>query len=156
MLFMPLWSKDEIAAMMQARLPPEAQLSQEDLDNLEIRIGRFGGVPRWVAAADADHAQMMDRASKQLAIALSTLTSEKIADALNTDSASPDISGMLVHLLPNPNFTLATKRFASDMIEKEIIYRCYSSERANVARMLTVCSGFTSYSQTVGHMSEAL
>ena len=153
-LFMPLWTMDELVTLMRARLKASETLTQADLDQLEIRVGRFGPIPRYVAKANTSHEEMLETAQDVLTTALNKINPAGIREALNPDSTSPEVSGVLVHLSSNADFRFSQKKFASDMIEKEIMYRCFAERREDLVQMLAACNSIASFSQTVGNLSE--
>jgi hypothetical protein len=153
-IWMPLWTEEELQKLLQARLPAGQVLSEEARVLLAGRVKRFGPIPRWVARA-RPHAVMVAAASLTLKDALALLGGADFQAALNPNSSSPELSGMLVHVVPNNlDFSFSHKQFASSSVEREVMCKMYKHHRQELRVMLAASSDLRSFSQLVGDISE--
>jgi hypothetical protein len=72
-------------------------------------------------------------------------------DPFNTN---PQFSGRIVHLEATSNFKLAGKRFATEMIERQILVRYWRRERQELLTLMKSASGISVFSQSLGHLNE--
>ena len=115
---------------------------------------RFGGIPRYVAKPDLTHEEMIQLASDDTNRAIQDLTGESMKDLVNPVSSNPQASGLIVHLLAGPDFQRVGKKFASEMVERQILVQFQGSEREAWTAFAGAVRDFKGFATLVGSRSE--
>jgi hypothetical protein len=61
--YLSVWTEEELRSLLMKR--KGAPLSEKEEEELALRFLRFGGIPRFVAQPDEDHATMVSRAEDE-------------------------------------------------------------------------------------------
>lgn len=151
--YMPIWSEQELRTLLEKR--KGAPLLDEENHELGLRVLRFGGIPRFVARSDCDHSEMVslsEHAINELLIRLECPIS--MVDVLNPFHLNPFCSGRIVHLLTTAKFDLAGKRFATEIIERQILARYWRRSQQALQTLMSSTSNICGFSSTTGRLNE--
>ena len=150
--YMPVWSVDELKALLQARKGED--LSSKEEEELQLRYLRFGGIPRYIARANMPHQKMIDIAEQQTKETIMKLSGEQMKEMLYPFSNNPQQSGRIIHITTEEDFKYKGKKFATEMIEREILVHYHRRERQELRTLITSASDITGFSSSIGHFSE--
>ena len=153
-LYMPLWSSDEIKNLVRAR-KNGVDLTEEEKMQLELRELRFGSIPRYIAQVKHDHSQMLAIGDNETKNIIKALSSTKMYEITNPMSVNPDISGRIIHIeVVNDQLDSFRKRFASEMIERQILVHFHRSERHSWSAFAACVRDVKGFAAMVGVQSE--
>jgi hypothetical protein len=152
-LYMPFWTFEEVTSLLIAR-KGEGQVSKEELAQLQMRYVRFGGIPRYIAAVNRSHAEMVELSEQSTQAAIQQLSGPMMTLAVNPWSALPQVSGRIIHLVPSADFKRATKTFGSEMIERQILIQFHRDQRHTWSLFAESVRCVNGFAQMVGVRSE--
>jgi hypothetical protein len=151
--YMPLWTFEEVKSLLIAR-EGQGQISDEDEGQLKLRSIRFGNIPRYIAQVSRSHLEMIKLAERATQEVIQQLSGPTMAQVVNPMSAVPQVSGRIIHLVATDDFERATKRFGSEMIERQILVHFHRSQRHAWSLFAESVRDVNGFSQMLGVRSE--
>ena len=150
--YMPLWTSDEIRDLLRSR--KQGDLTKEEESQVALREGRFGPIPRYIANALHDHATMMFVSAQETDAAIKKLTGSDMAQVLNPQSSTPQISGRVVHMVVYAKFRFSRNKFASEMVQRQILVGFHRASKLEWNTFASSIRDFAVFKSAVGVQSE--
>jgi len=151
--YMPLWTLEEVKSLLMAR-ESSGQISDEEEGQLKLRSIRFGNIPRYIAQVNRSHLEMIMLAENATHEVIQQLSGPTMVQVVTPTSAVPQVSGRIIHLEAASDFMRASKRFASEMIERQILVHFQRSQRHAWSVFAESVRDVNGFSQMVGVRSE--
>jgi len=151
--YMPLWTFEELKSLLIAR-QGSGQISDEEEGQLKLRSIRFGNIPRYIAQVNRSHLEMIMLAENTTYRVIQQLSGPTMVQVVTPTSAVPQVSGRIIHLEAASDFMRASKRFASEMIERQILVHFQRSQRHAWSLFAESVRDVNGFSQMVGVRSE--